>query len=284
MIRVVFSFIFLLLFFTIQAQTVEFGIMAGGSNYQGDLQEKYYEFSQMQLCFGGNITYNLNKNWSVRGEIWKGNLKGADVTSGRDFALGRNLSFHSRVYEINMVGIYRFPNFPFERVTPYVFGGLSSFRINPYTFDTSGKKYYLFQLSTEGQGLPQYPDIAEHRLIQVSIPIGGGVTWALTPTWSIGIEMGFRKTFTDYIDDVSGFYADKDYLLQARGPDAVAMAYRGDETIFGNPQYPAAGSPRGNPKAKDWYYNTIIRLQFKGFGKSLEKKKNLHQLECPKVW
>jgi hypothetical protein len=284
MIRIVLSYLLILLSYTIQAQTLDFGIMVGGSNYQGDLQEKYYEFKQMHLSFGGSLTYNFNKNWSLRGEVLKGNLSGADATSDRDFALGRNLAFHSQLYEINMVGIYRFSKLKLGGITPYIFGGLAGFRINPYTYDTTGRKFYLFLLSTEGQGLPQYPDVASHRLLNISVPIGGGITWALTSTWSLGLEMGFRKTFTDYVDDVSGFYADKNFLLQERGPDAVEMAYRGDETSSGNPQYPAAGSPRGNPKAKDWYYNTIVRLQFKGFGKSLEKKKNLHQMECPNVW
>jgi hypothetical protein len=61
--------IFLLAALFSQSQSLEFGIMAGGSNYQGDLQEKYYDFNLMHPSFGANVTYNFNQNWAVRGEF-----------------------------------------------------------------------------------------------------------------------------------------------------------------------------------------------------------------------
>ena len=40
--------------------------------------------------------------------------------------------------------------------------------------------------------------------------------------------VGFRKTFTDYLDDVSTFYVDQTILQNAKGPKAVEMAYRAE--------------------------------------------------------
>jgi hypothetical protein len=282
--RILFPIIILLFAHISPSQSVDFGIMVGGSNYQGDLQEKNYDLHLMQLCYGANITYNINRNWSVRGEIWKGNLSGSDVTSARQFASARNLSFHTRLYEIGLVGIYRFPVKNNIRLSPYFFAGTALYRINPYTHGEPGQKVFLFPLSTEGQGLPQYPDRKEHRLYGLSLPFGLGLTWAIAPKWTIGIETGFRKTFTDYIDDVSDVYVDQAFLRQERGNKAVEFAYRGDELPGGNPQYPSDGSPRGNPQADDLYYNTVFRVQFSGFGESSIKQKMRRQMECPTVW
>jgi opacity protein-like surface antigen len=258
--------------------------MAGGSNYQGDLQEKYYDITLMHLCFGANITYNIDKHWSLRGEVWKGNVSASDAASGSEFASGRNLSFNTRLYEVGLAGIFRILIKENSPITPYLFGGLAVYRINPYTHDVAGTKYFLYPLSTEGQGLSQYPDKKEHQLYDLSIPLGGGITWSVSNQWSIGLEMGFRKTFTDYIDDVSNSYVDEVYLQQERGSKAVELAYRGDEIPGGNMQFPAAGNPRGNPKANDWYYNTIFRIQFKGFGEPSDKQKFRRQMDCPKIW
>jgi hypothetical protein len=77
----------------------------------------------------------------------------------------------------------------------------------------------------------------------------------------LGLEFGFRKLFTDYLDDVSGNYADSAILFAARGAQAVALAYRGDE-LPGGPGYPDSETQRGNPKMKDWYYMTGIRISY----------------------
>jgi len=65
----------------------------------------------------------------------------------------------------------------------------------------------------------------------------------------IAYEIGLRKLFTDYLDDVSTTYVDQATLLAARGPDAVKMAYRGGELKSGQP-YPAAGTMRAITRRK----------------------------------
>jgi len=102
----------------------------------------------------------------------------------------------------------------------------------------------------------------------------------------IAYEIGLRKLFTDYLDDVSGTYVDRAKLLAARGPDAVKMAYRGGELKGGAP-YPPDGTLRGNPKTKDWYYLSGIRVII-GFStgshsqtyQSYKRRKAIY--DCPK--
>ncbi len=61
-----------------------------------------------------------------------------------------------------------------RKVTPYLFGGISVFYFNPYATDPAGDKVYLRPLSTEGEGLPMYPDRKEYSLVNMAFPFGGG--------------------------------------------------------------------------------------------------------------
>ncbi len=84
-------------------------------------------------------------------------------------------------------------------------------------------------MSTEGEGLVEYPDRKPYNLFQFSIPFGGGIKFRVSDHIVVAYEIGMRKTFTDYLDDVSTRYVDQAILLNERGPGAVAMAFRGDE-------------------------------------------------------
>lgn len=266
------------------SQTLKLGILAGGSNYLGELQDNHFNTSQFHLAIGGNLTYAINNRFQLRGEVWKGNLSGEDAESDRPFALQRNLNFTSRVYEISLVGQYHFwkpQNIP---ISLYISGGVAGFRINPYTHDAGGNKNFLFNLSTEGQGISQYPGRGAHRLYHFSIPFGGGINLVVNRKLSLNLDVGIRKTFTDYIDDVSTSYVDATILQQARGAKAVELSYRGDELPGGNPQYPKEGSTRGNPDNKDWYYNTTLSLQYSLFGEQSQSQRRIRQLSCPPVW
>jgi hypothetical protein len=99
----------------------------------------------------------------------------------------------------------------------------------------------------------------------------------------LAYELGFRKLFTDYLDDVSGRYIDPAILLADKGPLAVEMSYRGGQIKGGDPTYPVAGSLRGSAKYKDWYYFSGIKLSI-----ALNDSNEKHRLrkygimECPK--
>ena len=87
-----------------------------------------------------------------------------------------------------------------------------------------------------------------------------GIKFRISESVVLSYEISFRKTFTDYIDDVSTFYVDKTILQNAKGPIAVEMAYRGNELQGGDQNYPVAGTKRGNPTHNDFYYYTGIRV------------------------
>ncbi len=146
-----------------------------------------------------------------------------------------------------------------HKVTPYVFVGAAVYHFNPYAYDTTGKKVYLQPLSTTGEGLPQYPGVKEYSLTQFAIPIGGGIKFRISDKVVLAYEIGLRKLFTYYLDDVGGRYVDQNILLAARGPEAVEMAYRGNQLEGG-----AAVSARGNVSRQHKSGRLVLLLRHPG--------------------
>ena len=266
----------LLILFTIgaYAQNFHLNLFAGVSNYQGDLQDKMITLNQSHPAGGVGISYDVAKHFSIRTGITLGKISANDEY-GRNRS--RNLNFTSDITEVNL-GLEYYITAPIEKhsLTPYLFAGVAVYHFDPYTFDTSGKKYYLQPLSTEGEGF--VPGRKNYNLTQIAIPFGAGVKLSLSDNVNVGFELGYRKLFTDYLDDVSTTYVDESLLLANRGAEAVELAYRGNELKNGILQYPAAGTKRGDPSHDDSYYFTGLTLSFRLGGGGLGK---YTEYRCP---
>jgi hypothetical protein len=242
----------------IQAQW-HVNVLGGFANYIGDLQSKPYTTQQAHGAFTLGLQYDLSPHFSILGNGSYGKVGASDAYSEKASVRARNLSFQSKIYEGNFTLEYNLLDLYEHKWTPYAFGGVAIYHFNPYAFDSLGHKLYLRQLSTEGEGLAAYPGRKQYNLFQIALPIGGGIKLRVTDNVVIAYEIGMRKLFTDYLDDVSTTYVDRAKLLAARGPDAVKMAYRGGE-IKGGAPYPPDGTIRGNAKSNDWYYFSGIRV------------------------
>ena len=270
----------LVLFFMAHPSFSQFrlGIFGGLSNYQGDLTSKPYKSSKTALGLTG--TFPLTQRFSIRAGLTFGKIAAADSLSNKPELKARNLSFQSRITEFSVLGEYNIFNLDQIRWTPYIFAGLAVFHFDPYTYDSTGIQTYLQPLSTEGQGLPGYPN-KPYALTQLAIPFGGGIKYAISERVQLGLEVGLRKTFTDYLDDVSTNYADPADLLAGIGPRSVELSYRGGEVGF--PNYPVKGFTRGNPKSKDYYYFTGLHLSF-ALGSGEGRGSGVKGYGCPKVF
>lgn len=256
-------------------------LFGGFSNYIGDLQSSPYTTSQANGAFGAGLQYDLTGHFSLLSNLTYGRISAADGYSKQADLRARNLNFESVIGEWNFLLEYNLLDLRDHRLTPYVFAGAALFHFNPYAYDSAGKKVYLRPLSTEGEGLPEYPGRKPYALTQLSIPWGGGIKFRVSDRVVVAYEINMRKTFTDYLDDVSTTYVDEATLLRERGPEAVEMAYRGGELKNGAP-YPPAGTIRGGPKYKDWYYTSGLRVTI-----ALNDGMSLHRrhsgvLDCPK--
>ena len=263
------------------------GFILGKMNYQGDLNPNSFTFSHSKATIGISIRQSLNRWISFRGGFAIGHIDAADHYN-RDYLKTRNLSFNTTIKEASIGLEASLLDLSTSHFTPYVFGDAVLYHFNPWAYDVSGNKVFLNPLSTEGQGLSQFPEQKSYKLTQIALGFGFGARYAINKNINIGIEMIQRKTFTDYLDDVSSIYVDKNVLLQAKGAKAVEMAYRGDEITGGLP-YPNHGEKRGTPSEMDWYYffGVNFEIKFSAFaqlfkGMKAENSSALHFTRCPK--
>lgn len=253
--------------FTSAQNRLHLTLSGGFSNYYGDLQDKAFTTNQSHGAFGAGLKYDITSHFAVRGGIFYARIS-ADDKNNKPSLRPRNLNFHSRVLEANVLGEYALFNLQNKKFTPYAFAGVALFRFNPYTFDSAGAKHFLQPLGTEGQGLEQYPDRKPYKLTQFAIPFGAGIRMRVSEKVTLAYEFSLRKTFTDYLDDVSTTYVDPVALAAARGAKAVELSYRGDELKDGNLAYPQDGSLRGGATYKDWYYFSGLTITI-GIGNAL---------------
>lgn len=243
----------------LNAQNFHFAIRAGLANYQGDLQAKAVTLKKARFLGSIGAHYDLTEHITARTFISFTSLE-ADDKDGTDKMKARNLNFGTNVFEWELGAQYNILSLNNSWFTPYVFAGVGFFHFKPFTIHNDTKSY-LQPLSTEGQGLPG--GAKPYKLTQLNIPLGFGALYAINEDLRVGMEFGYRKTFTDHLDDVSGEYYDEAALFAAKGQTAVDLAYRGDEVGAG--PYPEAKTNRGSPQYKDGYYYGAITITIRSF-------------------
>ncbi len=241
---------------------VELELMPGFTGYKGDLIQNHFAVRSMRPALAFNIKYNFDNNFLLRAGVMKGRVVGDDRHNSDRFLKARNLSFQTDLLEFSLCLEYNLLEPEIFYGYPYIFGGIGMYHFDPFAKDDNGQKTYLRPLSTEGQGLPDYPDRKMYSKNQFCLPFGAGWKVNLGSNIDIVYEIGYRILFTDYLDDVSRTYVDPQKLVNARGPKALEMAYRA-KTPFAQHE----GAQRGNPDVNDWYYFHGIKLLIR-LGKS----------------
>lgn len=242
------------------AQNFHFSARLGIANYQGDLQAKRVTFKQAKFLGSLGAQYDLSEHFTARTYFTLSSLQ-ADDKKGTSTMQMRNLNFSTKLFEWELGVQYNILSLNNSWFTPYVFAGVGLYHFKPYTHAEDGTKTFLQPLSTEGQGI--VAGKKEYKLTQFNIPLGIGATYAISEDIRVGLELGYRKLFTDYLDDVSSEYVDQGVLLAARGQAAVDLAYRGDEVGAGT--YPAAKTNRGGANEKDGYYYMALTVTVRSF-------------------
>jgi len=259
------------------AQYWEAGSFAGLSNYLGDLSANSQTIYMQNTGFSGAVfaRYNINDLTGVRLALGYAGLSGTDALADSEAIRTRNLSFSSDVIELALTGELKLPGYqPYNLnrpLSPYLFAGISAFYHNP-TANLGGANIRLRPLGTEGQGLQDRP--APYSSIAFAIPMGLGVKYAVTDRLNIGIEFGARMTFTDYLDDVSGTYLSFPELLAGNGPLAAALGNRSGELLGGEPVIVPTGTPRGDNRARDWFFNAGLSISYNFLDSGLVGSRN----------
>ena len=255
----------------------EVGAMLGASNYSGDLSQDPVTLSETNPAGGVLLRYNINPNWSIKGNAYYGEISGNDSNGNSTKHKERALSFRSMVLDIGANVEYNFLGFESGSRTgrhtfsPYAFVGVSVFHFNPQAFYTApgqatGSWVDLQPLGTEAQGTTFNNNQDKYNLTQIAIPFGVGVKLNVYENYNVGFEFGWRKTFTDYLDDVSGYYPPTNYLQTSTGSlTAERLSNKAYWYNNKNPAYFVTGDTkllRGDPTTDDWYMFAGITITY----------------------
>lgn len=257
----------------------EAGVTVGPSNFLGDLGGnmgrgtpflKDNNIQMTKLTIGGFVSYHPNELLAFRLALNKGALEGDDAIIKNKGGLEeerkiRNSNFRSKFTEALLLAevyptifLEEDANDNYRKLRPYLLAGIGAFHFNPQGYDPfSGQWVDLQPLRTEGQGFSEYPDRKQYKLTQMNIPLGFGIKYFMNDNMNISFEIIHRKTFTDYIDDVSTNYIDPalfyNYFPTAQAQLAERMANKSSGRF-------AAGSKRGTPSNNDSYYSAGFKL------------------------
>jgi hypothetical protein len=278
----------------------------GASNFLGELGGRDrigspfiwdLELSQTRPAVNLSYRYYLARKQSLRLNFNYGILAGNDNLTKEDFRHNRNLHFKSNVLELAVLyelHLYReelghiydlrgVKGTKATRVGFYFFGGIGGFYYEPQAqFNNVWVK--LRPLRTEGQGLPDGPD--EYSNIGLCIPMGVGVRKAFNKHLSGGIELQYTKTFTDYIDDVSGYYYDNEAIRAVSGDLGAYLAdpHLGTPHLYVDGLNPtAAGQQRGDPDDLDAYLFLKFHLHYKLYKYRSGSKKYRSRIRRQKI-
>ncbi|HUQ66167.1 MAG TPA: outer membrane beta-barrel protein [Flavitalea sp.] len=257
----------------------EAGITVGPSNFLGDLGGhmgkgtpflKDNNIQMTKLTLGGFMSYHPNELLAFRVALNFGSLEGDDAIikpkGGLEEARKvRNSNFRSKFTEVLFLGevyptifLEEDPNDNFKKFRPYAVAGFGAFHYSPEGFDPVSNQWVALQpLRTEGQGFTEFPDRKQYKLTQMNLPLGVGIKYFMSDNVNLSFEIIHRKTFTDYIDDVSTNYIDpalfSTYLSGSQAQLAARMANK-TSGAYG------PGMKRGTPSNNDAYYSAGFKL------------------------
>ena len=227
-----------------------------------------------------------------------------DKGGDESFRKLRNLQFKSNMVEA-YGAIEFYPTVFFEKydglkgkLRPYGLVGFGVFKFNPKGeyFDPNGTSRWveLAPLHLEGQGFLEYPERKPYSLTSFEMPLGVGFKYYFKENKYVGFEVTHRKSFTDYVDDVSTTYIDANlfdkYLTPENATIAKQLYYRENYvpgpggTSVQRMEPPGYEEQRGDPKDNDSFFSSIIRFGWRLNDKNSPEGRAARQMRCPSFY
>jgi len=259
----------------------DFGLMLGGANYLGEIggKEKIrrdfildMKIPSTRLDMGAFVRYKFLPSLSGKLTLQRVSIHGADRLSTNPHRRGRNIEFKNNIIELGLIAEYylytvndvgrtgRYRN----DFRSYIWGGGALYYHNPKGL-YNGQWYDLRPLMTEGQAKP-------YAKFGFAIPLGVGFYYTVDRKHKIGWEIGWRTTFSDYLDDASTTFP----KTPPSDPIAAALSNPSNQAIINQIRQendiPAdkgptlytyrPGAKRGDPEHKDAYLVTSINYSY----------------------
>ncbi len=243
------------------------GVSLTAMNYFGDITPTpsipSLRFGATRWNFGATLTHRFTPRISARAGLTYGRITGDDSKAADSndpdakFRYNRNMNFRNDLVELSAVGIFDLiPNrntyIKRPDLVPYVLAGIAGFVGNPKGEDANGNIVALQPLKTEG--------VAYNR-VGIALPFGGGARYKVNKSFDVGFEIIFRKTFSDYLDDVSTNY------VAGRGQLGTSAAqYFGWDITRNEPntwnRENQSGYQRGKDDEDDWYVTAGFTVNY----------------------
>jgi hypothetical protein len=196
-----------------QRKMHEVGLFGGVSYYMGDLNQRKLFYS-VEPTFSFIYKLNLNPRYVLRFNATLSSLSGSDADSENGYQIQRNHSFDIPLKEIST--LFEFNFLPYKAESLYEY-------FSPYI--------------VVGLGFMIYPAEEGKIPVQPIIPFGVGMKYAINSRLGIAAEWTYKKTFTDYLDQLPG-----DSYTNIPGIDNKQRSYS---------------------SSKDWYSFAGISLTYK---------------------
>lgn len=243
----------------------------GGANHIGTHFIRDYEIVMTRpAAYLGFRYYIPQSAFAATANFMYARVAGRDNLTKDIYRENRNLNFRSPIIEFSVQMEYYFvkkrdgAKYNIREVVGakkvdmdwYLFTGIGFFWFNPKG-QYNGNWYALQPLGTEGQNV--VPTRSPYRRVTGCIPMGIGGKYGIDQNISVGFEMGYRYTFTDYLDDVSSTYVNPVLLGQ---PNDIARILA-DPSLDQIPGQTAIGEQRGDPRYNDVYMFFMFNVNYK---------------------
>lgn len=177
--KLVLIFIFIFSLNAFSQKSNNLGFFIGGAYYIGDINPNKH-FYNPKISLGFLYRHNFNSRWAVRANVYGGYLSANDIDSKYRYQQIRRTYFETIF--IDFAGQMEFNFLPYrlgDEKTPFA----------PYLALGIGGAYFTESV----------------KPIQLTVPISFGVKFNMSNDIGVGIAWSFRKTFTDYIDNVTNY-------------------------------------------------------------------------------
>lgn len=261
----------------------------GASNYLGDIggYDGPQNDNSLKDLHIKSTNFSINAfarvrpvyRMSLKFDLTWARIKGADsLTKEWPERYVRNLSFRTDIIELSAQAHYFFliindlagkKRFN-KALYSYIGGGVGLMYYNPQAY-YDGQWYNLQPLNTEGKE-NQYARIAP------TLPLSFGMIFEWRDERDryghkvdryrrhrVGLELCYRFTSTDYLDDISTDYPNLDAMdetsrnLSSRSSEVADDPRSGDIPIE---NYTTEGSPRGDPSDKDHFMTITLSYSY----------------------
>jgi opacity protein-like surface antigen len=231
---------------TVGELTIHGGL--GVSHYFGDISYNHLEvqkvlFTKPYMQVG--VTTRFHERISMRIQAAVFQLWGLDNHTTPNKR--RGINFVSENFEGSVIGIFDIiPQNKQTRIkwSPYAFVGFGLMYFRPRTQDSKGNWYDVRSLQLEGNTF---------RPITPTLPFGLGLRYKIDKQWTIGAEMSYRLTASDYLDGASTTYD-----LRNLGPEAPTFLANSREGRFAR-----QNQQRGNKGSRDGFFSATVFLEYK---------------------